>query len=154
MQHPRCVFQILKRHFARYTPEMVEQICGVPPELFAPGVRGDHRQLRPRPHDRLRLRRRLDPAHRRRPVHPHRVDPADCCSATSAGPAAASWPCAGHATIQGSTDIPTLFDILPGYIPMPHAHEHDDLDTFIGAESADKGFWADMKAYMVSLLKA
>src|SRR3954469_22474880 len=30
MQHPRCVFQILKRHYQRYTPEMVEQACGVP----------------------------------------------------------------------------------------------------------------------------
>ena len=28
-QHPRCVFQILKRHFARYTPEMVERVCGI-----------------------------------------------------------------------------------------------------------------------------
>ena len=34
LQHPRCVFQILKRHFARYTPEMVEEVCGVPRELF------------------------------------------------------------------------------------------------------------------------
>ena len=25
----------------------------------------------------------------------------------------------GHASIQGSTDIPTLYDILPGYLPMP-----------------------------------
>src|SRR6185369_16525336 len=28
LQHPRCVFQVLKRHFARYTPEMVERVCG------------------------------------------------------------------------------------------------------------------------------
>src|SRR5690242_2802209 len=34
LQHPRCVFQILKRHFSRYTPEMVEQACGVRKELF------------------------------------------------------------------------------------------------------------------------
>src|SRR3954451_16106279 len=34
LEHPRCVFQIIKRHFARYTPEMVEQICGIPPEQF------------------------------------------------------------------------------------------------------------------------
>ena len=34
LQHPRCVFQILKRHYARYTPEMVEQVCGVPQEQF------------------------------------------------------------------------------------------------------------------------
>ena len=31
----------------------------------------------------------------------------------------------GHASIQGSTDIPTLFNLLPGYLPMPHAHQHD-----------------------------
>ena len=34
----------------------------------------------------------------------------------------------GHASIQGSTDIPTLFNILPGYLPMPHADQHRDLD--------------------------
>ena len=34
LEHPRCVFQILKRHFARYTPEMVEETCGVPRDLF------------------------------------------------------------------------------------------------------------------------
>src|SRR5207244_7703215 len=32
LQHPRCVFQVLKRHFARYTPEMVEQNCGIAKE--------------------------------------------------------------------------------------------------------------------------
>ena len=52
-----------------------------------------------------------------------------CCSATSAGPAAASWRCAGTPRIQGSSDIPTLYDLLPGYIPMPHAHAHEDLDA-------------------------
>ena len=60
----------------------------------------------------------------------------------------------GHASIQGSTDIPTLFDLLPGYIPMPHAHTNEDLDAFIAAEGTDKGFWANMRAYTVSLLKA
>ena len=34
LQHPRCVFQVLKRHFSRYTPEMVEQICGISPDAF------------------------------------------------------------------------------------------------------------------------
>ncbi|HEV3225277.1 MAG TPA: molybdopterin dinucleotide binding domain-containing protein, partial [Acidimicrobiales bacterium] len=60
----------------------------------------------------------------------------------------------GHASIQGSTDIPTLFNILPGYIPIPHAHEHQDLDAFVRADSARKGFWGNMRAYVVSLLKA
>src|SRR5205823_5384120 len=34
LQHPRCVFQIVKRHFARYTPEMVERVTGCPRETF------------------------------------------------------------------------------------------------------------------------
>src|SRR5689334_1113902 len=34
LQHPRTVFQVLKRHYARYTPEMVQATCGVPPETF------------------------------------------------------------------------------------------------------------------------
>ncbi len=34
LQNPRCVFQQLKSHFSRYTPEMVQQICGISPEIF------------------------------------------------------------------------------------------------------------------------
>src|SRR5690606_36788643 len=34
----------------------------------------------------------------------------------------------GHASIQGSTDVPTLFNLLPGYLPMPHAAGHTDID--------------------------
>ena len=34
LTHPRCVFQVLKRHFARYTPEVVERACGVPADTF------------------------------------------------------------------------------------------------------------------------
>jgi formate dehydrogenase major subunit len=60
----------------------------------------------------------------------------------------------GHASIQGSTDIPTLFDLLPGYLPMPHAYGNEDLDTYVQAESVEKGFWANTRDYLVSLLKA
>src|SRR5437879_7587960 len=34
LQNPRCVYQVLKRHFARYTPELVERSCGVPKDIF------------------------------------------------------------------------------------------------------------------------
>ena len=76
LQHPRCVFQVLKRHFARYTPEMVEQVCGVPRDLFAQVCElitansGRDRTTA------FVYSARLDSAHRRRAVHPHRGDPA------------------------------------------------------------------------------
>src|SRR5665811_228415 len=60
----------------------------------------------------------------------------------------------GHASIQGSTDIPTLFNILPGYIPMPHASQHQSLDEFVAADVGKTGFWGNMRSYAVSLLKA
>jgi formate dehydrogenase major subunit len=34
LQHPHCVYQIMRRHYARYTPEMVEQVTGCPRETF------------------------------------------------------------------------------------------------------------------------
>jgi formate dehydrogenase major subunit len=34
LTHPRCVFQLLARHYERYTPEVVEALCGVPREVF------------------------------------------------------------------------------------------------------------------------
>src|SRR5512142_3110006 len=35
LEHPRCVYQLLKQHYARYTPEKVAAATGVPEELFA-----------------------------------------------------------------------------------------------------------------------
>src|SRR5205814_8246558 len=34
LQHPRCVFQLVRKHFRRYTPELVAQICGCTEEQF------------------------------------------------------------------------------------------------------------------------
>ena len=60
----------------------------------------------------------------------------------------------GHASIQGSTDIPTLFDLLPGYLPMPQRGPPDSsLDRSVAHPGA-KGFWGNADAYAVSLLKA
>ena len=74
LQDPRCVFQILKRHFARYTPEMVERVCGTPPEQFRAVCEAWTAQLGPRAHGGAGLQRRLDAAQRRRAVHPRRRD--------------------------------------------------------------------------------
>ena len=60
----------------------------------------------------------------------------------------------GHASIQGSTDIPTLYDLLPGYLAMPHAALHGDLAAYLRARRKIAGAWAHVDAYLVSLLKA
>ena len=60
----------------------------------------------------------------------------------------------GHASIQGSTDIPTLYNILPGYLPMPHAEFYGGFDNFMEANTSPTGWWGHFKAYWVSLMKA
>ena len=61
----------------------------------------------------------------------------------------------GHASIQGSTDIPTLFDLLPGYLPMPKGREEElTVADYVASNGAERGWWSNFDKYIVSLLKA
>jgi formate dehydrogenase major subunit len=62
----------------------------------------------------------------------------------------------GHANIQGATDIPTLFNLLPGYLPMPHHAQHATFRNWVDSirHPGQKGFWSNAEAYAASLLKA
>ena len=114
-----------KRHYARYTPEMVERVCGIPQEQFleiAETLIANSGRERT---DDARLRRRLDAALDRRADDPRRRDRAAAARQRRAARAAAIMAMRGHASIQGSSDIPTLYDLLPGYLPMPRAAEGD-----------------------------
>ncbi|HET9070552.1 MAG TPA: formate dehydrogenase [Acidimicrobiales bacterium] len=153
LQHPRCVFQILKRHYARYTPELVEEICGVPPETFR------------RVCDLITANSNRDRTTAfvyavgwtQHTVGVQFIRAASILQLLLGNigrPGGGIEAMRGHASIQGSSDIPTLFDLLPGYLPMPHAHQHETLADFVKADSAQRGYWANMDAYMVSLLKA
>ena len=113
------MFQILKRHFPRYTPEMVEETCGIPRE--------------PVPESRRRRSAATPGASGRRAfcyavgwtqhtvgvqIHPHRRI-IQLLLGNMGRPGGGIMALRGHASIQGSTDIPTLYNLLPGYLPMP-----------------------------------
>jgi formate dehydrogenase major subunit len=153
LEHPRCVFQILKRHYARYTAEMVERACGIPPNTF-----GKICELITANSGRDRTTAFVySVGWTQHTVGVQYIRAASVLQSLLGNigrPGGGIMALRGHASIQGSTDIPTLFDLLPGYIPMPHAHTNEDLDAFVAAEGTDRGFWANMRAYTVSLLKA
>lgn len=153
LQHPRCVYQVLRRHYARYTPEYVERVCGTPREQF------------------LRVADAWAAASGRERTAAlvysvgwtqHSVGAQYIRAGTivqlllgNVGrPGGGVLAMRGHASIQGSTDIPTLYNLLPGYLPMP-SPQTPDLDSYVAAirSRKQKGFWYAADAYVVSLLK-
>ncbi len=153
LEHPRSVFQVLKRHFARYTPQMVEEVCGVPQDVFremAEAITANSGRDRT-----TAFVYAVGWTHHTVGVQYIRTAAILQALLGNIGrPGGGIMALRGHASIQGSTDIPTLFNILPGYIPMPHAHQHEDLASFLEADAGTKGYWGNMPAYTISLLKS
>ncbi len=153
LQHPRSVFQILKKHYRRYTPETVERVCGISQDLFE--------QVAEAVCENSGREKTTSFAYAVGwTQHTHGVQNIRAASiiqlllGNMGRPGGGIMALRGHASIQGSTDIPTLFNILPGYIPMPHAHAGQDLDAFVERAAPKTGYWGNMRAYTVSLLKS
>jgi len=155
LRHPRTVFQVLKRHFARYTPELVQATSGVSPQdLLAVCEAVTANSGRERTTAWVYS---VGWTH-----HTVGVQYIRCASiiqlllGNMGRPGGGILALRGHASIQGSTDIPTLFNLLPGYLPMPRAAEHHTLDDYVDSitSPAQKGYWAEARKFAVSLLKA
>ncbi len=154
LEDPRCVFQTLKRHYARYTPEMVEKVCGIPPELF-------HQVA-----DALTQASGTDKTaaicyavgwtHHSKGVQVIRTAAILQLLLGNIGrPGGGILALRGHASIQGSTDIPTLYDTLPGYIAMPRGGKGEDtLQQYLDKHTNPTGLWHNFPKYFISTLKA
>jgi formate dehydrogenase major subunit len=153
LEHPRCAYQLLKKHFRRYTPELVAEICGCTPDDL---VAVAEALCANSGHERTSaLVYSLGWTQHTVGVQNIRAAAIIQLLLGNIGrPGGGIMALRGHAEIQGSTDLATLFDVLPGYIPTPLAHVHVDLKSFIEISSAPTGVWGDMDAYTVSLLKA
>jgi formate dehydrogenase major subunit len=153
LQHPRCVLQVLKRHFARYTPEMVQEVCGVAPADFlrvAEAVAGNSGRDRTTAFV-------YSVGWTQHTVGVQYIRTAAILQlllGNMGRPGGGILALRGHASIQGSTDIPTLYDLLPGYLPMPHALRHEGLGEYLHLNTPRGGFYGEMPSYLVSLLKA
>jgi formate dehydrogenase major subunit len=154
LQHPRCVFQLLKRHFARYTPEMVERYCGVSKESFLRAAETFCSASGPEKTGSICYALGWT-------QHSSGVQMIRCAAilqlllGNMGRPGGGIVALRGHASIQGSTDIPTLFDILPGYLNMPKfGEESKALANYIEKYKTRTGWWNNFDKYIVSLLKA
>ena len=150
LQHPRCVFQVLKRHFARYTPDLVERVCGISPPDFE-RIAAALVSASGRDKTTAWVYAVGWTQHSTGVQHIRTASILQTLLGNMGRPGGGILALRGHANIQGATDVPTLFHLLGGYMPMPGPD--DDLDGYL-ARMPDTGFWGNKRAYLVSMLKA
>lgn len=164
LENPRCVFQLMKTHYSRYTPEMVERITGIPRDQFLKAAD-------------LFTSIRKDGDTKKVGTIIYAVGWTQHSSATQTIRTAAILQLLlgnvgragggvnalrGHSNIQGATDMAGVFDILPGYLKMPTSADttfkaYLDRTTPKEAKPApwqSFNYWSNTPRFAVSLLKA
>ncbi|MGH9833434.1 MAG: molybdopterin-dependent oxidoreductase, partial [Blastocatellia bacterium] len=164
LQHPRCVFQLLRKHYSRYTPEMVERITGIPKDQFLNAAE-------------LFTSVRKDGDMKKAATIIYAVGWTQHTSGTQIIRAAAMLQLLlgnvgragggvnalrGHSNIQGATDMAGVFENLPGYLKMPDPND-TDLNAYLTritpkpskpTEWDSYNYWSNTSKFAVSFLKA
>src|SRR5467141_2393285 len=164
LQNPNCVFQLLKKHYSRYTPEMVERITGIPKEQFLKAAD-------------LYTSIRKDGDMKKAGTIIYAVGWTQHSFGTQIIRTAAILQLMlgnvgragggvnalrGHSNIQGATDMAGIFDNLPGYLKMPNPADAD-LATYLKRITPTSSkpdpwdsfnYWSNTPKFTVSLLKA
>ena len=164
LQHPRCVLQLLKKHYSRYTPEMVERITGIPKDQFLKAAD-------------LFTSIRTNGDTKKAATIIYAVGWTQHSFGTQIIRTAAMLQLLmgnvgraggginalrGHSNIQGATDMAGIFDNLPGYLKVPVPAD-SDLAAYlkrITPTSSKPGpwdsfnYWSNTPKFAVSFLKA
>src|SRR6266542_3689676 len=157
MQDPQCVLQLLKEHMDRYTPEMVERICGTPRDKVRKVCEivtstGNAERV-------CTITYALGWTQHSTGVQMIRAAALVQLLLGNVGrPGGGVNAFRGHSNIQGATDTAGTFDILPGYLKTPAA-QWTSLKEYIDANTpkllaASMNYWQNYDKFMVSLLKA
>jgi formate dehydrogenase major subunit len=161
LQNPRCVFQLLKKHVERYTPEMVEKICGTPKDLFlkvAEVITSTGNAERAGT-----IMYALGWTQHSTGVQIIRTAAMLQLLLGNVGrPGGGVNALRGHSNIQGATDIAGTFEILPGYLATPRGGLNTVAEylekvtpTTLNKQSwTTMNYWSNYPRFTVSLLKA
>lgn len=158
LSHPRCVYQLMKKHYSRYTTEMVEKICGVSPAQFqkvadalastaVPGRAGT-------------ILYALGWTHHSTGAQTIRLGAMVQLLLGNMGIAGGGMNALrGHSNIQGLTDLGLMSNLLPGYMTLPNEAEQD-FDAYIKTRAPQAlrpnqlSYWSNYKKFHVSFMKS
>jgi len=154
LQDPRCVFQILRRHYARYTPDLVERVTGCPQAVFQQVAQSLADNSGPERTGSMAYA----VAWTQHTTGVQIIRAAGILQQLLGNigrPGGGILALRGHASIQGSTDNPTLYHSITGYMSHPSIlKRHETLKEYLATETVPTSYYANQPKFMVSYLKA
>ena len=158
LQHPNCVYQLLKKHYSRYTPEMVSSICGTPLKRMM--QIWDHIAETAVPGKTMTILYALGWTQHSVGSQMIRAGAMLQLLLGNIGmPGGGVNALRGHSNIQGLTDLGLLSNLLPGYLTLPRDNEQD-YDAYIAKRApqalrpGQMSYWQHYGRFHVSLMKA
>src|SRR5271165_5639756 len=158
LAHPRCVYQLLKQHYARYLPEMVERVCGTPKdkalqiwEMIAATAT---------PTRAMTIMYALGWTQHSIGSQMIRTGAMVQLLLGNIGVSGGGMNALrGHSNIQGLTDIGLLSELMPGYMAMPH-DAHVTFEDYSKAHANkplrpnQTSYWQNYRKFFVSFQKS
>ena len=158
LAHPRCVYQLMKQHYARYTPEMVARACGTPQAKFLQIC--EMMASTATPTRAMTIMYALGWTQHSVGSQMIRHGAMVQLLLGNIGVAGGGMNALrGHSNIQGLTDLGLMSQLLPGYINLPSQNEQD-YGQFIAARAFKPlrpnqlSYWQNVDKFVVSLMKA
>jgi formate dehydrogenase major subunit len=158
LENPRSVYQLLKKHVSRYTPEMVERICGSPKEKFLKVC--DMISTTANGEKSMTVMYALGwTQHSHGSQNIRTAAMIQLLLGNIGVPGGGVNALRGHSNVQGLTDIGSLSQSTPGYLAMPRDNEptfaaHMKSRDFRPMIQNSVSFWQNYKKFYVSMLKA
>lgn len=151
LEDANTVFSHLKKHYARYTPEIVERVCGTPQTQFvevaqafcATGAADKTGSI---------LYAMGQTQHTVGTQNVRIMAVLQLLLGNVGLPGGGVNALRGESNVQGSTDMALLFGDLPGYLGAP-TNKQTDLKTFL-TKFDNTSYWSNGGRFLTSLLKA
>ena len=158
LQNPRCVYQMMKAHYSRYTPDMVSTICGTPKDAFlkvCEMIAGTAA-----PDKTMTIMYALGWTQHSQGSQMIRTGAMVQLLLGNIGVAGGGMNALrGHSNIQGLTDLGLLSNLLPGYMTLPGDAEQDyatyiEKRAFKPLRPGQLSYWQNYNKFFVSIMKA
>jgi formate dehydrogenase-N alpha subunit len=153
LQDPYCVFQLLKKHFARYTIDVVENMCGMPRDKFLEVAQAFAATGAPEKTGTI-LYAMGQTQHTVGTQNVRAMAMLQLLLGNTGRPGGGVNALRGESNVQGSTDMAVLYDIIPAYMATPNAAKHPTLADYLEKETPSGGYWVNKPKFLTSLLKA